>query len=467
MARMKAPGGVAAYAVALVLVSILFVFSLVLAILFYTQITAAKQAATEATAKLDRLAGAAEQTQLAEVIKPQGSDTPVKALITEVRTLRQRIVGDPLVSGEDIAKRLADANLKGDGVVLVQEVRRLNAEKEAAEKKLKDTEEQARTARDRLAVIEREHQERIKGFVTAEAKLSEELRTVGDASRKLKDTNDKSLEQLRKELTVSIDKLRDEKKLLEDRIVQANNDKTTFENRLNEVLKQIGSRGIQVDPSEQVDGSVVDLLSEDGLVYIDLGRRNKVPVGITFEVFGRNDRVKVEQKTDIFGNIVYEGGKASIEVISVGENSATCRIVRRTKDQQGKFKQILEGDKIANVVYDPTVTYRFFVFGDFDLNNTGLSTKTDRQIVERMIMEWGGKLSDTLSYDTDFIVLGTEPREPQELSADVVDFTKRAAYAEAKKEYDRYIELRNEARKLAIPVLNQNRFLNLVGYYRR
>ena len=169
----------------------------------------------------------------------------------------------------------------------------------------------------------------------------------------------------------------------------------------------------------------------------------------------RKGKVEVDPKNN-------KRGKATIEVMSVGENSATCRIVR-----QERGRPILEGDLIANIVYDPNVTYRFFVFGDFDLNNTGQSTKTDKQVVERMITEWGGKLGDSLSYDTDFLVLGPEPKKPEELPADVVDFVKRSAYAEAKKEYDRYQDLLKDARSLSIPVLNQNRFLSLVGYYRR
>jgi len=40
-------------------------------------------------------------------------------------------------------------------------------------------------------------------------------------------------------------------------------------------------------------------------------------------------------------------------------------------------------------------------------------------------------------------------------------------HAEATRNYETYNRLANQARELSVPVLNQNRFLALVGYYRR
>ena len=40
---------------------------------------------------------------------------------------------------------------------------------------------------------------------------------------------------------------------------------------------------------------------------------------------------------------------------------------------------LTEGDKIANVVYDPNMVYKFFIYGDFDLDRTGQPAPADKR----------------------------------------------------------------------------------------
>ena len=55
-----------------------------------------------------------------------------------------------------------------------------------------------------------------------------------------------------------------------------------------------------------------------------------------------------------------------------------------------------------------------------------------------------------------------DPPPPGEL-----DTTKIEKYAAARKDWDTYQRLMGEARAMKIPILNQNKFLVLVGYYHR
>lgn len=460
MARIKGPSGGAAYAVALVLVSTFFVFSLVLAILFYSQVSAARIEKTEADEKLKRLATGAEQAQANELVKPEANQTPVGALIKELRYFKQRTVGAATLSQADIESELKAVNV-GPEATLLGEVKRLQAEKTAADGRVKLAEDEAKAAREKVARAEEQSAEVVKNFRAAEQALGVKLTELAAERTKAKaevDGQFKTLASRLEEQQASSKKAADE---LRNQVAKAESDRATMEKRNAEIVSQIGVRGTQVDPTRQVDGKVVSVEGEDRLVYIDLGRVNHLPVGITFEVFDRSAQVEVSGG---------KRGKATIEVTNVSENSATARVVR-----QDKGKQIIEGDQLANLVYDPNITYRFVVHGDFDIDNVGRATEDDRTRIVTMITEWGGKVDaktdakneSHVSYDVDFLVLGQEPRLPEPLKPDVIDPRVIAEFAAKKKAFDNYQTLLAEARALSVPVLNQNRFLNLVGYYRR
>src|SRR5690606_6003448 len=91
------------------------------------------------------------------------------------------------------------------------------------------------------------------------------------------------------------------------------------------------------------------------LVYIDIGASEHVLLGMTFEVYDKSSGIV----TDEFGTL---RGKATVEVVRVEAGSSLCRIVRR---DNGSL--IYEGDIIGNAVYDPNMTLRFHVYGEFDI----------------------------------------------------------------------------------------------------
>jgi hypothetical protein len=195
-------------------------------------------------------------------------------------------------------------------------------------------------------------------------------------------------------------------------------------------------------------------LVEENVVFINRGRNDHVLLGLTFEVYSRKTGVVSDDTGEL-------RGKGTVEVISVSENSSVCRVVRVTRGQA-----IVEGDLIANVVYDPNITFKFHVHGDFDIDNVGQVSEVDRRRIETMIEEWGGKLTRQLTYDVDFLVLGRDPALP-ERPEDQLDPVAMQRYAADQKRFETYQELIGEAKALKIPVLNQNRFLVLIGYYQR
>ncbi|MFP4052582.1 MAG: hypothetical protein ACLFV7_01815, partial [Phycisphaerae bacterium] len=74
---------------------------------------------------------------------------------------------------------------------------------------------------------------------------------------------------------------------------------------------------------------------------------------------------------------------------------------------------------------------------------------------------FGGKISDELSIQTDFLVLGAEPDRPVKPQEGTED---QGVYQQKLKEYMQFQDLKDEARRLGIPVLNTSRFLSFTGY---
>lgn len=186
-------------------------------------------------------------------------------------------------------------------------------------------------------------------------------------------------------------------------------------------------------------------------VYVNLGRKDRVTVGLTFAVY--DPRLGV-------GSGVEGRGKGAIEIMDVGENESLARIIRFERGNS-----ILSGDTIANPVFsrDRNRKYRFMVFGDFDLDGDGVATSAERDRVVRMIESWGGQIDAKLDTQTDFVVLGAEPSAQaarfsalSEQTADLV--------AQRKAQQEQYQQLAKDARAYSIPVLNANRFLAMIGY---
>ena len=225
------------------------------------------------------------------------------------------------------------------------------------------------------------------------------------------------------------------------------------------------------DETRVADGRVIEVNNQLGLVYIDLGRSNHLVLGTTFEVFDPSRGVLVDETGAL-------RGKASIEVVDIAGGSAACRVTRSTFG-----RPIVANDLIANNVYDKERVFKFYVFGNFDLDGDGVYSVSDADLIGSLIQEWGGQVVDiqereariteaygaaatddnVLPLDTDYVVIGSEPEAPVPLPDSVRDPIAIQRNAEASRLWQRYNQVTQEAKALGIPILNQNRFLALVG----
>ena len=200
-----------------------------------------------------------------------------------------------------------------------------------------------------------------------------------------------------------------------------------------------------------VDGTVVDVNPATGTIYLSRGRGDKVPLGITFQVYSVGTAIVPDE------NGQYPRGKATIEVVGVDPRSSRARVIRGSRGNP-----IVKGDLIANPVYDPNKSYSFVVFGSFDVNNDGISTPQEAEEIKALIAEWGGTLTQDIAGDTDFVVLGDKPILPPEPKFDdpPAIISRYQALARAQHKYE---ELFERAGDTSIPVLNQNRLFTLTG----
>ena len=207
---------------------------------------------------------------------------------------------------------------------------------------------------------------------------------------------------------------------------------------------------------QQPDG-VITRVPGNNTVFINLGQGMEVSPGLTFEVYDKH-RGLPPLTTPNGDETELPAGKASIEVIRVLPAGSECRIIKTATSQT-----IVEGDIILNLVYNPHTKFDFVVYGDFDLAQSGQATAADADVVRRLITQWGGKVSDQVTVDTDFIVLGKEPLVPNlPESPSPLDTERRE---KAQKALDAYLDIRSKAIQFSVPILNQNRFLYFVGYY--
>ena len=229
--------------------------------------------------------------------------------------------------------------------------------------------------------------------------------------------------------------------------------------------------------SANVDGNVIGIpVDGKNVVYVDLGRKDHVPLGMRFQVYDPRRGVNILE--DITGAVL-GSGKATIEIIRIENNSSIGRVI-----DQKLGEPIQPGDLIANLVYDRKRTYKFLVFGDFEIDNDDISTQADLDWVTHKIRQWGGEVidldqrresltsissqavkEDIVPFDTDFVVVGAEPMIPDQPDATDAEGIKR--YNDAQKQLEEFNNIQREAMKLGIPILNQNRFMALIGYTER
>jgi hypothetical protein len=202
--------------------------------------------------------------------------------------------------------------------------------------------------------------------------------------------------------------------------------------------------------AHKIDGQVILVDDSAKVVHLNIGRDDRVYPGLTFSVYDKNMPIPRDGK-----------GKAEIEVYSVQKNTSMARILK------SEIKRpIILDDNVANLIWDSDKTNVFAIEGEFDLNGDGKIEEDAADKIKALIEKWGGKVANSISIETDFLVLGNSPsilRRPTvtELEMDPMA-TER--YEASRQKFTRYMEVQSQAQALLIPVFNYERFLFFIGY---
>ncbi len=193
----------------------------------------------------------------------------------------------------------------------------------------------------------------------------------------------------------------------------------------------------RLSTARRPDGKILTAIPGDRVVYINLGRRNALTLGLKFAVYSAQTGIPEDGRA-----------KAQIEVVSIADSSAECRVLA-----VGANEVILENDLIANPIYDPDRPLSFVVSGEFDLDRDGSLDNDGAGTVEALIRNWGGTVTADLTPLTDFVILGAKP-------SNFGGGNDSGAESPAQ----RYERASSQAATMAVPVLTQDVFLNFLGF---
>ncbi len=196
----------------------------------------------------------------------------------------------------------------------------------------------------------------------------------------------------------------------------------------------------------QADGTILTAVPGDEIVYIDLGIGDRLMMGLQFSVYSSETGIPSDGRA-----------KGRIEVVSIASKSAECKIL-----SVGANELILAGDLVANPIFDSHRTLTFLTIGRFDLDHDGEFDANDLAIVESMVNDWGGQVTNELTAMTDFLIVGSPPRKPRAARDSSPEQAQRVAREQ--RAWDRYVNTLESARNLSVPAMSQDVFMNFLGY---
>ncbi len=439
----KVRSAASAFAVSLVILGLAFAGATGLALWFYTQAATAQAEAATAKENLAKIKGPGDEARAPMTeADTAGSGT----LLSRVADVYDKLSKEKDLKEADLvdAKRAvsqADAEVKKRASE-IEQLKKENESSAAVAKARLDTMEQDLNAKTKEMVvrtkeadikIESANQEVKSATENLNAAIATQQAVLAGKDQQMA-AKEKELAQAKKELELAQKKIREAHQPMSSDVAMPN-------------------------------GIIAEVLP-NGDAYIKLGAAERVRLGMNFEVFQANSVIHMQA-----GNTVI--GKATLEVYRVERHDCIARVVRGPANLR-----LLAGDPIINLAYSPHGDVNFVVYGAFDINNTKNPNviAEDETRIKALIASSGGQIIEIdpnnaqvmLSPDVDYLVLGKQPNPPLELAGDdATDVGKMEAYKKAQKDYALYTSLMGQARQMQIPVLNQNRFLELMGFYHR
>jgi len=441
--------------VALVVFVVLTVGLLATSIVLYAGKSDAETKESQARAELNSFISAEERGRSeTQALKNNAGGNSLFAYLVEQAALTGEFVAND--RSADIAKMRSAVGV-GEKETVKDAVRRLTQERDARTQEANSLKTRANelnkeidSLKEQLATAEKAREEaidQITGTIASYKDAADGYRSDFDAAKA-------ALEQARTDMSA---RYQSETSTLQSEIDTLRSERAVLDQRISALQRKVESTSAKAaSPAALVDAHIVDYDPKLGTVFIDIGSNKRVVPGMTFEVF--EDAPAIVAAAEAGAR-----GKASVQVIKVGDTSSTCRVIRTSGTQS-----IGRDDVVANAVFNPDYRFRFLVHGKFDANNDGRATTGESDYVRSRILEWGGEVveGDTLSGDLDFLVLGSQPPFPTPLPSDATE-AQIFAFTEQRAARELYDALFRTATEAQIPILNWSRFEALTGSVNR
>lgn len=447
----------------------LFVIATAIAVIFYVKSEEHRKNAGALQSRINELATSSEQQRIGALVgTKQGRESWLSTMIDYLDQVVSMVVGGvPQPTSAEVKVGEAASKVKevsslvqkyidvgdSDTAGLVQIAERLKTKidnvtsaKLALQKQFEELQQRydddmkAGLEKEKMLLAEKEKYQQLVNKVEQDYKELEEL---------LKQSTDEQVQSLRTQLQEA----RADLKTTNQDLLKTQAELEMAHERMKGALEKL--QEVKPSPDREVaafkhDGEVILVDNLAKVVHLNIGSNDHVYSGLTFSVYNRNAEITRDGE-----------GKAEVEVFDVARNYSAARIIRSEMNSP-----VLEGDIVANLIWDSSKTNIFVVAGEFDLDGSG---RIDRDAVEkigRLIERWGGKVADAVTIETDFVVLGKPPvvlRRPtvEELEIDPSAMQK---YNKSVRDYESYKEVQDLAQNLWLPVFNYDRFLYFIGY---
>ncbi len=358
-------------------------------------------------------------------------------------------VGNALKSAQEYID-IAEPNTTG----LVQIIGDLTAElnntinaKNAIQKDLNDQIAQ-------FKITERVYSEKEQAIQGEKNKLQQQVNTIQEDYDELRTRLEQSTTEQVDTYRKQLEQARANLKALNDTLLKTQAQLNMTELIMKRAQQEV--REIKPPPDHEVlahrpDGKIILIDDQANVVHLNIGSKQHVYRGLTFTVYDRSGSIPKDGK-----------GKAEIEVFDVAETYSAARITKPDTKSP-----ILLGDIVANLIWNSDKTNVFVVAGDFDLDNDGNIDQNAIGKIQTLIEKWGGRVVDTISIDTDFLVLGGQPQVPKQqptFEEQDLDPGAMQRYEALLQRLNHYNQLQSQAQALWIPVFRYERFLYFIGY---
>ncbi|MGD0573041.1 MAG: hypothetical protein ABSB11_08475 [Sedimentisphaerales bacterium] len=450
----------------------LFIIAATAGVIYYLKYEEQHGLADAAQKKLSEFATSAEQQKIGAII---GSEQPGKSKLKVMADYLDQAVSliMPGLPGDKsaevkvneakakvkeiiaaVAKQYPEMNDIDPNLTLLEVADKLNvslANTQASESAVK---EQLNNLQAQFDDAKKVSMEKENTLLAEKDRLQQQFDKVRTGYDELKALLEKKSDEQVKDLYGKLDQEKTAREETNKQLLKSQAELQMAQDRIQKILKE-SVWPIQPPPETEIKafepaGKIILVDDQAKTVQINLGTNDHIYRGLTFAVYDRGQPIPRNGK-----------GKAEIEVYSIGDSFSAARIIRSDKKNP-----IVADDIIANLIWSPTKANTFVVAGDFDLNGDGVIDDNAAAKIRGLVEKWGGKIADTVTVNTDYVILGMPPVVPQKPTMQETE-----KYPNAMEKYERtvqqaakYKDVLSQAQALSIPVMNAERFLYFIGY---